>query len=181
MRKFKRYFKTICCILAVALLAGLVLNLYGVFDKKTVNKDNLVNAELDGYVSADTYNNGYGVKYTVSKNGEIRATGTATADDIFTVMEGITLTAGKTYTLSCGNSSVGYKTYGLRLHDTTATSGSANEYVYAELDGTFTIDSSDTDNKFNLEIYVMKDTKVVLATFKPVLVEGNTAGDFLTK
>lgn len=37
-----------------------------------------------------------------------KASGTATADDVFTVATGIKLTSGKTYTLSCGNNSVGY-------------------------------------------------------------------------
>ena len=38
----------------------------------------------------------------------MKASGTATADDVFTVATGIKLTSGKTYTLSCGNNSVGY-------------------------------------------------------------------------
>ena len=41
-------------------------------------------------------------------DGTVKASGTATADDVFTVATGIKLTSGKTYTLSCGNNSVGY-------------------------------------------------------------------------
>lgn len=107
-RKTKNTLALICGVLALALLTGLVLNLYGAFDKKKVNPDNLINGEISGYKTADTYNNGYGVKYTVEKNGTVKAFGTATADDVFTVATGIKLTSGKTYTLSCGNNSVGY-------------------------------------------------------------------------
>ena len=177
-RKTKNTLTLICGVLALALLTGLVLNLYGAFDKKKVNPDNLINGEISGYKTADTYNNGYGVKYTVEKNGTVKAFGTATADDVFTVATGIKLTSGKTYTLSCGNNSVGYKSFGLRLHNMNATSGAANEYIYANLDGTFT--AANSTDSYNVEVYVMKDAKV-FATFRPVLVEGKTAGDFLVK
>ena len=106
-RKTKNTLTLICGVLALALLTGLVLNLYGAFDKKKVNPDNLINGEISGYKTAETYNNGYGVKYTVEKDGTVKAFGTATADDVFTVATGIKLTSGKTYTLSCGNNSVG--------------------------------------------------------------------------
>lgn len=177
-RKTKNTLMTVCAVLALVLLTGLVLNLYGFFDKKKVNPDNLVNAEISGYKTPDTYNNGYGVKYTVEKDGTVKASGTATADDVFTVAEGIKLTAGKTYTFSCGNSSVGYQSYGVRLHNMNASSGAANEYIYADLDGTFT--AANSTDSYNVEVYVMKDQKV-FATFRPVLVEGKTAGDFLVK
>ena len=129
-RKTKNTLTLICGVLALALLTGLVLNLYGVFKEKKVNPDNLVNSGISGYKDADTYNNGYGVKYTVEKDGTVKA------------------------------------------------SGAANEYIYATPDGTFTASSS-TDT-YNVEVYVMKDAKV-FATFRPVLVEGKTAGDFLVK
>lgn len=177
-RKTKNTLTLICGVLALALLTGLVLNLYGVFKEKKVNPNNLVNSGISGYKVADTYNNGYGVKYTVEEDGTVKASGTATADDVFTVATGIKLTSGKTYTFSCGNNSVGYKSYGVRLHNMNSSSGAANEYIYATLDGTFTASSS-TDT-YNVEVYVMKDVKV-FATFRPVLVEGNTAGDFLVK
>lgn len=177
-RKTKNALTLICGVLALALLTGLVLNLYGVFKEKRVNPDNLVNSGISGHKSADTYNNGYGVKYTVEKDGTVKASGTATADDVFTVATGVKLTSGKTYTFSCGNNSVGYESYGVRLHNMNASSGSANEYVFATLDGTFTA-ANDTDT-YNVEIYVKKGVKI-FATFRPVLVEGKTAGDFLVK
>ena len=177
-RKTKNALTMIVAVLALALLTGLVLNLYGAFDKKKVNPDNLINADVSGYKTADTYNNGYGVKYTVEKDGTVKASGTATADDVFTVATGIKLTSGKTYTLSYGNNSVGYQSYGLRLHNMNASSGAANEYIFADLNGTFT--AANSTDTYNVEVYVKKDVKI-FATFRPVLVEGNTAGDFLVK
>ena len=177
-RKTKNALTMIVAVLALALLTGLVLNLYGAFDKKKVNPNNLINGEISGYKTAETYNNGYGVKYTVEKNGTVKASGTATADDVFTVATGIKLTSGKTYTLSCGNNSVGYKSFGLRLHNMNATSGAANEYIFANLNGTFT--AANSTDIYNVEVFVKKEVRV-FATFPPVLVEGKTAGDFLVK
>ena len=48
-RKTKNTLTLICGVLALALLTGLVLNLYGVFKEKKVNPDNLVNSGISGY------------------------------------------------------------------------------------------------------------------------------------
>ena len=52
-RKTKNTLTLICGVLALALLTGLVLNLYGAFDKKKVNPNNLINGEISGYKTAD--------------------------------------------------------------------------------------------------------------------------------
>lgn len=177
-RKTKSRLTTLACVLSLVLLAGLVLNLYGVFKEKVVNPDNLINVKVSGHVGEGSYNNGYGVKYTVETDGTVKASGTATADDVFTLVTGVKLTEGKTYTLGCGNGSVGYQSYGVRLHNTNASSGSADEYVYADLNGTFTAASS--TNVYDVEIYVKKGVSVY-ATFRPILTEGRAVGDFLVK
>ena len=58
-RKTKNTLTLICGVLALALLTGLVLNLYGAFDKKKVNPNNLINGEISGYKTAEPYNNNY--------------------------------------------------------------------------------------------------------------------------
>ena len=171
---------TVCGLLVLALLTGLVMNLYGVFDGKKANPDNIISIDNndDSYAAVKTINNGYGVKYTVDKDGSVKAKGTATADDTFVILSGVKLEAGKTYTLSAGVDSVSYNSYALRLHNKNATKGSANEYIYAELDGTFT--AANGTDLYDVEIIVKKDVKIN-TTFRPVLVEGKTAGTFYSK
>jgi len=178
--KTKSSIMLICGALVLVLLTGLVMNLYGVFDERKNNPDNLISIDNleKTYAAVKTHNNGYGVKYTVEKDGVVKAKGTASGDDTFTVASGLKLEAGKTYTLSAGVDGVSYNSYVLRLHDMNATRGSAEEYIYADLDESFTVANS--THLYNVEIIVKKDVKVN-ATFYPVLVEGKTAGNFYTK
>lgn len=168
---------TLGIVLVLVLLTGLVMNLYGVFDEKESNPKNLIGiaAVEEAYLEEDSYNTGYGVTVTVKDTGAVKVSGTATADVIFELIpEGIKLEAGETYTLSAGVKSATYNGYHVRLHNITTTTD-ADKYIYADLDGTFTAPNS-TDT-YVLEVFIGEDTRVN-ATFYPVLVEGDDAGEF---
>ena len=66
-RAMQKRLGTVGIILVLVMLTGLVMNLYGVFDPKESNPDNLVGTAVLGeaYLDADSYNTGYGVTVTV--------------------------------------------------------------------------------------------------------------------
>lgn len=172
----KRNLRTIAFILILAALTALVLNLYGVFNKRECNPSNLISAKnVEDYISSGSYNTGHGVKYTVKDNGQIKVKGTATDDIQIKIGSGITLTEGKTYTFTCGVNSCGYDTYGLKLIKGTDVS----TVRYAEIDETFEIEEGQGGD-YTLYLYVKDDAKVY-QTFYPVLVEGASAGSFYQK
>ena len=175
-KKTKKILSFVGSMLLVVILAGAVMNMTGVFAKES-NPKNLVGVDALGneYLKEGKYNTGYGVTVKVDDLGAVKVKGTATSNVVVDLIpDGFTLEAGKTYTLSCGNDNVNYKTFGIRLKNTSATSD-AERYIYANNDGTFTVSSS--DDIYKLEIYVNKDVELN-ETFYPVLVEGSLVGNF---
>jgi hypothetical protein len=182
--------KTRNTILIVALAAvmivliALVARLYGVGDKKIASPDNLVSIDAIGKANyaTQTGNTGYGIEVSVNELGAIKMTGKATGNLEYTVGT-VTLTAGKTYTLTSGVSgqsrvagtNASETGYALVLIDNTTTS-----VHFADLDGSFTVPTGSAE--FTLKIIVLKDTNLgaIGKTFKPVLVEGKKAGTFST-
>lgn len=180
--------KTRNTILIVALAAvmivliALVARLYGVGDKKIASPDNLVSIDAIGKANyaTQTGNTGYGIEVSVNELGAIKMTGKATGNLEYTVGT-VTLTAGKTYTLTSGVSgqsrvagaNASETGYALVLVDNTTSA-----VYHADLNGTFTVPAGSAD--FTLKIIVLKDTNLgaIGKTFKPVLVEGKKAGTF---
>ena len=156
--------------LALVILCGAVMNLYGAFDKKEANPENLVGIEAigeDDYPISKEGNTGYGVTIDVNDLGAIKVKGTATGADLVWDVCTVKLAAG-TYTLTAGVDDVSKFGYAVRLDD------GKNGYIYADIDDTFTVSAETT---YTLQVYVAEDTKVN-TTFYPVLVEGASEGDF---
>ena len=169
----KTRLRTLAFVLILGVLAGLVLNLYGAFDKKECNPDNLISADaVTDYKSSGDYNTGHGIKYTVKEHGEVKVKGTATADVTVKLGSGITLTEGKSYTFTCDVKTCGYDTYGLYLVK-------GDTKYYAEIDDTIKVASGEGGD-YTLYLYIKKDAKVN-TTFYPVLVEGTNTGSFWKK
>ena len=169
-RKTQNTLILVGCVLVLALLTGLVLNLYGAFDAKESNPDNLIGIAAigeDNYPADAEGNTGYGVKVTVDDLGAVTAKGTATADVVYTIVEGVKLEA-KEYTFTAGVENVSINGFCIRLHNV-----STGDFIYADIDGTFTAEAG----TYNVELYVEDETRVN-ATFYPVLVEGKAEGDF---
>lgn len=183
MRKSTKTWLAIGALAAVVLvLLGSVLKLNGVGVKKVASPDNLVSIDAIGKANYATVtgNTGYGIEVSVNELGAIKMTGKATGDLEYTVGT-VTLTAGKTYTLTSGVSgqsrvagtNASETGYALVLVDNTTTS-----VHFADLDGSFTVPTG--SEEFTLKIIVLKDTNLgaIGKTFKPVLVEGTKAGAF---
>ena len=157
-------------VVLLAMLMGMVLNLYGVFDPKELNPKNLVSITAIGeedYGTLQSGKTGHGVTVEVGDLGEIKVRGKATVDLPWVVAEGIELTPGKTYTFTAGVESATVEGYHIRLKN-------GSQVVYADFgSNTFTAE----EGTYTLEIFVAEDTRVN-ATFYPVLVEGAEAGSF---
>lgn len=185
MRKSTKNMILIVALVAVLIvLTAMVAKLYGVGSKKVASPDNLVSIDVIGKANyaTETGNTGYGVTVSVDDLGVIRMTGKATGNMTYKVCD-VTLTAGKTYTLTSGvtgqsivaGQNPSETGYALVLVDKTTTS-----VYHADLDGTFTVSAGSAN--FELQIIVLKDTNlgVIGKSFKPVLVEGTKAGTFST-
>lgn len=174
----------IALVAAMLLLTIGVAKLYGIGDKKVVNPNNLVSIQKIGVANyaKTTGNTGYGVEVSVDDLGAIKMKGKATADVEYKVCV-VTLTEGKTYTLSSGVSGESYLT-GSNVSETgyalVLQNLATGNYTYGEIqnNGTFTVPAGSAN--YELLIIVKKDTDLGLLgkTFKPVLVEGKTAGNF---
>ena len=183
-KKTRNLIIAVVLVAAAVLLLGMFIKVNGFGKKQVVNPDNLVSIEAigKGNYAQQRGNTGYGITVNVNDNGAITMTGKATADLVYYVCD-VDLTAGKTYTLSAGVSGQSRVTganasetgYAVVLKDLTS-----NNYVYAELDGTFEVPSG--SSTYELEIIVKKDTNLGITgkTFKPVVVEGAKVGAFLT-
>ncbi len=183
-KKTRNLIFVIALVAIVVFLAAILIRTNGIGKKQVTNPDNLVSIENigKGSYAEQRGNTGYGITVNVNDQGAITMTGKATGDLYYDVCT-IDLTADKTYTLSGGVSGQSRVTganasetgYAVVLKDLTT-----NNYVYAELDGTFTVPAG--SETYLLEIIVLKDTDLTILgkTFKPVLVEGAKVGAFLT-
>lgn len=164
--KTKRTLKRIALILAIAVMGG-VLGAAAVGGlssmKKEVNPDNLI--KVEDYAIKDKDDLGRGIDATVKEDGTIKLTGRATSDNEFLVTS-IVLEPGK-YTISGCNSNKDAS--GLK-----AVFGSS-EYYAGTAEDTFEIESTTT---VNIYAYVKEDTVCINKTIRPVLVEGDTPGEF---
>ena len=186
----KKSMKTWLAIGALAVLVLVLLvsvaKMNGVGVNKVTNPDNLVSIETVGKANyaPNTGNTGYGVNASVDDLGAIRLSGKATGNLEYEVCE-VTLTAGKTYTLTSGvngqsivtGSNAAEKGYALVLVDETT---SAVYYADIQNNGTFTVPAGSAN--FTLKIIVLNETNLgsIGKIFKPVLVEGTKAGTFST-
>ena len=185
MKKSTKTWLAIGALAAVVLvLVVSVAKMNGVGVKKVASPDNLVSIEAIGKsnYAPNTGNTGYGIEVSVNELGAIKMTGKATGDLEYEICE-VTLTAGKTYTLTSGVSgqsrvagpNASETGYALVLVDNTTTS-----VYFADLDGSFTVPAGSAS--YTLQIIVLKDTNLgtIGKIFKPVLVEGTKAGTFST-
>lgn len=130
-----------------------------------VNEDNLFKADEYSIESANT---GDGYEVTVSDDGEIKIKGTNNSGaEVRLAVQEIKLAAG-TYTFTSGVSSTSKGSYCMMITDGTST-------YYADFSGnTFDISAEGTFTAY----IVIQDEATVNVTFKPVIVEGETAGSF---
>lgn len=139
------------------------------FDKDR-NPDNLLKVN-DTYVK--THNTNRGIDVKVDKNGVIKMSGKATSASSFTVQT-VTLSAG-TYTIS------GLANPNIDEFSMYAIYSESGDRAYADTESaTFTISE---ETSVQVVISWAKDYKISLAnqTIKPVLVKGETAGEFYAK
>lgn len=186
-RSLKNALWIVALVAIVVVLIAVVVKVYNVGGKKVTNPDNLVSITEIGSsnYAQKRGNTGYGINVTVDDLGAIKMTGKATGNMEYEICE-VTLTPGTTYYLSSGisgqsrviGSNASEKGYALVLYDESAAPGSAQEYIYADLDGKFTVPVGSAD--YVLKVIVLKDTNLgsIGKTFKPVLVEGAKAGAF---
>ena len=171
--KANKILTIIICLVVGVFLASMVGFMTNGFDK---DKDNWGVTQLndDNYFKVDNYvikdqNSGDGYEIDVSDKGEIKVTGKNESGAAVThQIQQITLPAG-TYTFTSGVngcSKIGYNLY--------LDNGSETTY-YADFgNNTFTVAAEDT---FMVYLSIGKDVEVN-CTFKPVLVSGESAGDF---
>lgn len=169
----KKVITIIVCLVVGVFLTSMVGFMTNSFD---TNKDNWGIAQLneDNFINVDDYvikdqNSGDGYSIDVSDKGEIKVTGKNESGAAVTLeIQQITLPAG-TYTFTSGVNGTSKNSYHLYLDNGEETT------YYADFGtNTFTISAEDT---FKIYLSIAKDAEVN-KTFKPVLVKGETAGDF---
>ena len=163
----------IVCVVVGVFLTSMIGFMTSGFDKDTdnwgvtqLNEDNYF--KVEDYVIKDQ-NSGDGYQIDVSDKGEIKVTGTNESEAAVTVeIQTITLPAG-TYTFTSGVNGTSKNGYYLYLDNADGS------IIYADFgDNTFTLSAEDT---FKVYLSIAKDAEVN-KTFKPVLIKGETAGDF---
>lgn len=168
--KTKRTLKRIGMFLLVAILGGAIsavaiTAING--SEKELNPDNIIKAA--DYDLEDGADNGKGVKASVNEDGIIKLNGKATSDDEFVVCT-VTLDPGE-YVISGLDSKVD----GVSLKAVA----SSQEYVSGITDKDhFVVESQTT---YSIVITVKEGYFCFNKTVKPVLVEGDTAGEFYSK
>ena len=169
----KKVITIIVCLVVGVFLTSMIGFMTNSFD---TNKDNWGISQLneDNYIYVDDYvikdqNSGDGYSIDVSDKGEIMVTGKNESGAAVThEIQQITLPAG-TYTFTSGANGTSKNSYHLYLDNGEGTT------YYADFGtNTFTISAEDT---FKVYLSIAKDAEVN-KTFKPVLVKGETAGDF---
>ena len=130
-----------------------------------LNENNLFKADAYTIKSANT---GDGYDITVSNDGEIKVKGTNNSGaEVKLAVQEIKLAAG-TYTFTSGATGTSKTSYCMILSDGTTTH-------YADFSGnTFEVASETTFTAY----IVIQDKAEINTTFKPVVVEGETAGSF---
>ncbi|MBQ8141067.1 MAG: hypothetical protein IJ038_05165 [Clostridia bacterium] len=174
--KTKRTLKTIAIAVVVTLTATLCASVVGFMSdgfentevstwfEKEVNEANIIKVGAEGYVLAEEDDNGNGVTVKRDENGVIKLNGKSSADQSW-IVGTFTLEAG-TYTVSGVDSSLkcGLKVTGPNIE---VKAGTTND--------SFTIEDTTT---VTVSIYTAADAFFLNKTIKPVLVVGETAGEF---
>ena len=169
-QKTKRMLKRVGIFLLVAILGGLTasfaMTAANGFDRE-LNPENII--DVDKYTVKDGDSSGKGIKVSVNDDGVIKLNGEASENDEYTVTT-LSLAAG-TYTISGYDSnSKGVTLKAVYNGTITAISGT----TYA----TFTLE---TETSVSIVITIAEDYYCFNTTIKPVLVEGDEAGDFYKK
>ncbi|MBQ8738162.1 MAG: hypothetical protein IJZ04_01560 [Clostridia bacterium] len=163
---------TVAVLIAVGLSAlfGFITKGFTDFDVRELNPDNLINVEAYNDTLEDKRDDGLAI--TVSEEGEITVEGkNKTEADVMIAIQDVTLEVGK-YTISSGVKNTDEDTYYLSI-----VNGEETIIADMEEDSTFTIATNDTTCTVYIVVCAGEN---VDATFRPVLVEGSSAGDFYT-
>lgn len=182
-RKTKSRLTTLACILSLVLLAGLVLNLYGVFKEKVVNPDNLL---LDEKITWSSQILKWGLTYDRNEDGSwhIYGTSTKSGGGSYLTLPAFSLEGGKIYSFSSGLQNASLR--GVRLQ----LSSSDGHYYLGDIDPDEFFDGETPSNyhfgsfearsgvTYNVEFICTFEGAVVDVTVYPCLVEGTEAGSF---
>ncbi|MBE6576533.1 MAG: hypothetical protein E7653_00155 [Ruminococcaceae bacterium] len=155
---------------AIILVAATILSVCSIFNlfPRERNEANLIDITAEDYIK--THNTARGVKVKVDDNGLIKLSGKATSANSVTVAT-VALKAG-TYTLS-GVSEPNIDEFGMRI-----MYGNGNIAMAGTDSATFTLAADET---VSIILYWCEDYNFAFnsnSTVKPVLVEGETAGEF---
>ena len=163
----KKILVIIGAILLVAALALGICSAFNLFPRER-NEANLIDISAENYI--ETHNTARGVKVKVDEDGIIKLSGKATSANSVTVAT-VALKAG-TYTLS-GVNDPNIDEFGMRV-----MYGDGNIAMAGTESATFTLAADET---VTIILYWCEDYNFNFnanSTVKPVLVEGEVAGEF---
>ena len=170
--RFKKLVKTIALVLVGAMIGGALIGFTDLGEKLVPqrNEENLIEVN-DSYIKEGTNNKG--VSWKVSDDGTVKLFGSAsTADSI--VVQTLELPAG-TYTYSVGNSKVNVDKY------YSYVSANGVEYIAGTTDDTFELVEDSTVQVVICWLEGTEFNEIIGVTFRPVIVEGENAGEFFAK
>ena len=160
----------LCCTAILGIIAG-VTDGFQDYEFREVNEDNLIN--VDNYVATLEDKRTDGLKVEVNDDGVIAITGENKSEtDVEIEVCSVELKADE-YTLSCEAKGIDDKTYYL-IARTGEGDTATTITVDSEKGETFKVEAEAT---YTIYIVVC-DGEEIDTTFKPVLVEGDEAGDF---
>ena len=170
--RFKKFIKTVALVLVGAMIGGALIGFTDLGEKMMPqrNEDNLIEVN-DSYIQEGTNNKG--VSWKVADDGTVKLYGTASEADSI-VIQSLELPAG-TYTYSVGNDDVNVNKY------YSYVSVNGVEYIAGTSEDTFELVE---DSTVQVVICWLEETsfgEVLGTTFRPMIVEGENAGEFFAK
>ena len=160
----------VALVAVLVLLLGAVLKLYGFFDAKKTNPNNLVSIDAVGktnYAVGGTGNLGHGWSLSVGDLGELKLRGKATADSEYIITDLVDVKTDGDYVLTSGLSRASQEGVCIYLTDGTHN-------YYGDFGGKFHLIGGQL---YTLVLRVCED-QTVYQTIRPVLVKGSSAGSF---
>ena len=184
-RSSKNTLKIIAICLAMSLALGFVgwmTNGFTAFDKDSIsdkferklNEDNLVyKAFLASGYTSKSGNDGNGLTWTINDDGSVTVNGTASADAYFNLCTVTIADKGdQTFTAVDGGSLTTYYVEGKANGVTVWYSDWQN------IQDTSATKTFSTSTTISLDIVIKAGTEMKNVTFYPVIVEGETAGNY---
>lgn len=183
MKRLKAWLPIVVISLAVVVLLGLTMNLYGVFDRRTKtytvpNPDNLWQEQISFAVGM------HGVTLEKMEDGSYHIYGKSTQGFLVNLVDyiGFELKGGQTYTFTSGMKKDSWKTYFAYVYDVDNPDVLYTGDLVFDTDPRYVTGPFEAveGHRYKIAFRVQYADCVIDDWFYPCLVEGTEPGDFYT-